>query len=48
MIDVAVSTYALVIEYSLPFALVYGIGNLVVNMILSAALGGRMCIGRNS
>ena len=48
MIEVAVNTYVSVLEYALPFALVYGIGNLVVNMILSAALGGRMCIGRNS
>ena len=48
MIQIAVNTYASIIEYAVPFALVFGIGDLIVNIILSAALGGRMCIGRNS
>ena len=48
MIQVAVDTYAAVIEYALPFALVYGLGELIVTIVLRSALGGRMCLGRNS
>lgn len=43
--DFAVSVYTQIIEYAIPIAFVFGMGNAIVNTMLSAAFGGRMRLG---
>lgn len=42
MIEAAVDLYVSCIEYALPFAVVFSLGNLICHTILSAAFGGRL------
>lgn len=41
----AFQTYADILQTVLPVAIAFGIGNLCVNMFLSAAFGGKIKIG---
>lgn len=42
---VAVDVYAIILQYAIPFAFAFGIGNVIVNTFLSVAFGGRLKIG---
>ena len=42
---VAVDVYTYILQYSIPFAFAFGIGNVIVNTLLSVAFGGRLKIG---
>ena len=42
MIDVLVSIYVDILSAALPIAIIFGIGNLIVNIILAAAFTGRL------
>ncbi len=42
---IAVSLYTVVLQWALPFAFAFGIGNVIVNTFLSVAFGGRLKIG---
>lgn len=45
MVELAVNLYVEIIENAVPFALVFGFGNLIVNTFLTAAFGGSLKIG---
>lgn len=45
MVSLAVSLYVEIIQDAIPFALVFGFGNLIVNTFLTAAFGGKLKIG---
>ena len=45
MINDAVSLYIEIIKGAIPYALVFGLCNLVVNLFMSAAFGGRLKLG---
>lgn len=40
-----VSLYLEVLRYCLPFIVFFGLGNMIVNMILSSAFGGKLRMG---
>lgn len=42
---VAVDVYVIILQYAIPFAFAFGIGNVIVNTFLSVAFGGRLKIG---
>lgn len=46
MVDLAVEIYAQTMEYAIPIAIVFEVGNLIVGTFLRAAFGGRLWIGR--
>lgn len=45
MVELAVNLYVEIIQNAIPFALVFGFGNLIVNTFLTAAFGGHLKIG---
>lgn len=46
MVDFAVNTFVQIIELSLPIAIVFEIGNLIVCTFMRVAFGGRLWFGR--
>ena len=46
MVEFAVEAYTQILSLALPVALVFGFGNLIVTTLLSAMLGGWLCVGR--
>lgn len=42
----AVAMYVDVIEFAVPIALVFGLGNFLVHLFLGAAFGGHLNLGR--
>lgn len=45
MISQAVELYVAIIQEAIPYALVFGLSNLIVNTFLSAAFSGKLKIG---
>lgn len=45
MIQLAIDLYVQIIQDAIPFALVFGFSNLIVNTFLGAAFGGKLKIG---
>lgn len=45
MVELAVNLYVEIIQDAIPFALVFGFGNLIVNTFLTAAFSGHLRIG---
>ena len=41
----AVSLYTSIVEAALPIAVVFGLGNVIVNMFMSAMTGGKLHLG---
>lgn len=46
MADLAMELFLEVLNCALPFAVVFGLGNLIVSTFLRAAFGGRLWLGR--
>lgn len=46
MIDLAIDLFVQLIEYCVPVAIVFEFGNLLVGMVLRAAFGGKLWLGR--
>lgn len=46
MVDFAVSAYTQIIEMALPIAIVFEIGNLIVNTFMRVAFGGKLWFGK--
>lgn len=46
MVDLAVEIYSETMQYAIPIAIVFEVGNLIVGTFLRAAFGGRLWIGR--
>lgn len=42
MVDLAVQCYVSILEYALPVAVVFGLGNIVVGTFLRVAFGGKL------
>lgn len=42
MVDLAVQCYVSILEYALPVAVVFGLGNIVVSTFLRVAFGGKL------
>ena len=42
--EIAVNIYMQMLEVAIPFALVFNIGNIIVNSVLTAIFGGKLCI----
>lgn len=47
MVDIAVEIYTAVVSYSLPVAIVFEIGNIMVSTFLRVCFGGRLWFGRD-
>lgn len=45
MSKLAIDIYVLVAEAAVPFAIVFALGNLIINTFLKAAFGGKLTIG---
>ena len=45
IVELAAAYYVEIIEFALPISIVFGLGNIVINMLLSAAFGGRLQLG---
>lgn len=46
MSEIAIELYVEIIRMALPFAIVFGLGNVVVSTFLRAAFGGKLWLGR--
>ena len=46
MVEFAVSLFSEVMQYALPIAIVFEIGNLLVSTVMRVAFGGRLWVGR--
>lgn len=46
MVDLAIDIYSQTMEYAIPIAVVFEVGNLIVGTFLRAAFGGRLWFGR--
>lgn len=46
MVEQAVELYISVVEVALPFALVFGLGNVLLTTFLRAAFGGKLWLGK--
>ena len=47
MIETSVSLFTQILEYSLPIAVVFEIGNLIVGTFMRTAFGGRLWFGKD-
>ena len=47
MVEVAVNIYSQLVQYALPIAIVFEIGNIVVCTFMRVAFGGRLWFGKN-
>lgn len=47
MADVAVQLYSELIQYAVPIAIVFELGNLIVCTFMRVAFGGRLWFGRD-
>lgn len=46
MVEMAIDLYVQVLQYALPIAIVFEVSNLLVGMVLRAAFGGKLWLGR--
>lgn len=46
MVEFAVNTFTEIMQYALPIAIVFEIGNLIVSTFMRTAFGGRLWFGR--
>lgn len=46
MVDVAISLFTQLTQVALPIAIVFEIGNLIVNTFMRVAFGGRLWFGK--
>lgn len=46
MVDFAVSTFTEIVEMALPVAIVFAIGDLIVQTFLRVAFGGKLWVGK--
>lgn len=46
MVEFAVNTFTQIVEMALPFAIVFGIGDLIVQTFLRVAFGGKLWFGK--
>lgn len=46
MVDLSIELYTHLLEYCLPIAVVFEVSNLLVGMVLRAAFGGKLWLGR--
>lgn len=46
MVEMGIELYTSVLEYCLPIAVVFEISNLLIGMLLRAAFGGKLWLGR--
>lgn len=44
MFECAKDCYLQMLEFALPFAIVFNVGNMIVNTLLSVMFGGKLCI----
>lgn len=47
MVQFAVDTYTQLIQYALPIAIVFEIGNIIVSTFMRTAFGGRIWFGKS-
>lgn len=47
MVEVAVDIYSQLVQYALPIAVVFEIGNIIVCTFMRVAFGGRLWFGKN-
>lgn len=46
MVDIAIDLYSQIVEYAVPIAIVFEVGNLIVSTFLRTAFGGKLWFGR--
>lgn len=46
MVSDAIQIYAQILEQCIPFAIVFGIGNIIVSTFLRVAFGGKLWFGK--
>lgn len=46
MVEFAVNTFTQIVEHAMPFAIVFGIGDLIVQTFLRVAFGGKLWFGK--
>lgn len=46
MVEFAVTTFTQIMEYALPIAIVFEVGNIIVSTFMRVAFGGRLWFGR--
>ncbi len=45
MVELALQMYTVIVEYAVPIAVVFSIGNLIVTTMLRVAFGGKLYFG---
>lgn len=46
MVDLAIEIYSETMQYAIPIAIVFEVGNLIVGTFIRVAFGGRLWFGR--
>ena len=46
MVEFAIETYTQIVQYALPVAIVFSLGNLIVGTFMRVAFGGKLWFGK--
>lgn len=46
MVEFAIETYTQIVQYALPVAIVFALGNLIVGTFMRVAFGGKLWFGK--